>query len=215
MSIIDKIVKVDFPNTQYVVEETVKNQIILHHTVSGDGVQGDIAWWKSTPERVATHFVIGREGTIYQNYNTRYWAYHLGLSNASFSKFDLLYKNLDKSSIGIEIDSWGYLTRKNDKFYSAGNTVVPLEKVQIYDAPFRGQLYYEKYTNAQIDILKELLIYLRDNKSKELVIYRKEMFDISKDALRGVNGIWSHVSYRSDKSDCHPQSELIEMLKSL
>jgi len=34
-------------------------------------------------------------------------------------------------------------------------------------------------------------------------------------ALDGKAGIWTHVSYRYDKSDCHPQPELINMLKTL
>jgi hypothetical protein len=41
------------------------------------------------------------------------------------------------------------------------------------------------------------------------------MFDVSKEALSGESGIWSHTSFRSDKSDIHPQGELIKMLKSL
>ena len=37
-----------------------------------------------------------------------------------------------------------------------------LEKVQIYDKPFRGSKYYEKYTNEQINALKELLLKLKN-----------------------------------------------------
>lgn len=50
-----------FPTSQYVAEKTAKRQIVLHHTVSGPGVDGDIAWWMKTPERVATHFLIDRD----------------------------------------------------------------------------------------------------------------------------------------------------------
>ena len=39
--------------------------------------------------------------------------------------------------------------------------------------------------------------------------------NISKNAMNGVPGVWTHTSYRNDKSDCHPQKELIEMLKRL
>ena len=44
--------------------------------------------------------------------------------------------------------------------------------------------------------------------------YNQDMWDVSINALKGAPGIWTHVSYRSDKSDCHPQPELIEMLQS-
>ena len=45
--------------------------------------------------------------------------------------------------------------------------------------------------------------------------YYENMFEINDQALSGLNGIWSHVSFRSDKSDNHPQPELKEMLKNL
>ena len=43
------------------------------------------------------------------------------------------------------------------------------------------------------------------------------MWDISRKALAGVAGIWSHTSFRpeKDKQDAHPQPELITMLKGL
>jgi hypothetical protein len=45
--------------------------------------------------------------------------------------------------------------------------------------------------------------------------YQTDMWDISENALSGNNGIYTHVSYRSDKNDMSPQTELITMLKSL
>jgi hypothetical protein len=41
------------------------------------------------------------------------------------------------------------------------------------------------------------------------------MWDVSKNALSGKPGIYTHVSYRKDKSDCVPQPELITALQSL
>jgi len=46
-------------------------------------------------------------------------------------------------------------------------------------------------------------------------MYNGNMWDVNEDALNGEPGVWTHVSYRSDKSDCHPQPELIDVLKSL
>ena len=42
-----------------------------------------------------------------------------------------------------------------------------------------------------------------------------KIWDVSEEALKGEVGVWTHVSDRPDKSDCHPQPELLEMLKSL
>ena len=41
------------------------------------------------------------------------------------------------------------------------------------------------------------------------------MWEVSAEALKGKQGVWSHTSFRFDKSDIHPQPEIIEMLKSL
>ena len=56
-----------FPSDQYFqTENTGKKQIVLHHTVSGQGVNGDIAWWRSTAAHIATSMIIGHDGKIYQ-----------------------------------------------------------------------------------------------------------------------------------------------------
>ena len=77
---------------------------------------------------------------------------------------------------------------------------------------YRGYKYYEKYTDKQIAALKDVLEYL--TKKYDIPFeYKEDMWDVSKDALNGVSGIYSHTSYRADKSDCHPQPELISMIK--
>ena len=108
----------DFPETQYVREKTDKKQIVLHHTVSGDSVNGDMSWWLHTKERVATAYVISREGHLHRCFDDQYWAYHLGLTNSHFTRFGLGYRKLDPQAIGIELDSWGALMQHTDgKFY--------------------------------------------------------------------------------------------------
>ena len=57
-NILEKIVVLGFPPDQYYREATSKNQIILHHTVSGRGVKGDWNWWLTDKRRIATHIII-------------------------------------------------------------------------------------------------------------------------------------------------------------
>ena len=86
--------------------------------------------------------------------------------------------------------------------------------VQHYPDGFRGFKYFEKYTDAQIRTLGELLLYW--NKRYNIPLdYHNDMWRESYSAKIGHSGIWSHVSFRSNKSDCHPQPELIEMLKTI
>ena len=217
-----------FPENKYFKEVFDKTQIVLHHTISGPSIDGDVSTWIDCKDRVATAIIIARDGTPFQLFSSKYWAYHLGTGN----------HNQDKRSIGIEIDSWGGLTPGTgllkayriespkyyipwslkitdpDKYYTYyGNAVdVPM---QYYPNGFRGYQYFEKYTDAQIQTVGELLLLWRNNYGIPLN-YKEYMFDYCSCATEmGKPGVWSHTSFRKTKSDVHPQPELIEMLKTI
>jgi N-acetyl-anhydromuramyl-L-alanine amidase AmpD len=207
-----------FPLNQYFPEITEKSQIVLHHTVSGDNVDGDINWWIQTPERVATCVIIARDGTIHTLYRSETWAHHLGIKTWIFKKFNIssygANKKLNQGSIGLELDSWGGLVKRNSKYYRTGDKEISEDKVVDYGREIRGFRYYEKYTDAQIESVRYLLKYW-NNKYKIPISYNQSMWELNEKALKGYEGVWTHVSFRPDKSDCHPQKELIEMLKTL
>ena len=212
------IVDHDFPKNQYYLEVTPKNQIVLHHTVSGPGVGGDVNWWKQTPEHVATCVIVGRDGTINTLFSSKHWAHHLGIKTWIFKKWDVKSygqnKKLNKAAIGLELDSWGGLVKRNGKFYHTGNREISADKVVDYGREIRGFRYYEKYTDQQIQSVVYLLKYW--NKTYKIPIkYNPDIWKMNTDALKGVPGVYTHVSYRPDKSDCHPQLELINALKTL
>jgi N-acetyl-anhydromuramyl-L-alanine amidase AmpD len=228
---ISAIVQHDFPSDQYVRKTFVKTQIPFHHTVSGDGVNGDVGHWERNRERVATPFIIARSGVINQLFSSKYGAYHLGLKAKHFAKFGLDYMNLNFSSIPIEFDSWGGLKNINGVWCASPNdfgrgestyrksgkpikVIVPDNKVITYGNGYRGYDGFEKYTDEQIESGMILANYLCDkyNIPKD---YNENMFEVNKEALSNKPGIWTHTSYRPDKSDCHPQPELISALKSL
>jgi hypothetical protein len=211
---LSKIISVDFPVDQYVATRTRKSQIVLHHTVSGAGVKGDVNHWASSKARVATSVIIDREGVIHQCFSTRYWAHHLGVKTGFIREQGTAKSNLElnQASIGIELDSYGGLVKKGQKFYTVYGNEIAKSKVVEYKEEFRGYKYYEKYTDKQLKTMKDLIEYLCDKYSIPSD-FKLESFNVSKDALNGVPGIYSHTSYRSDKSDVHPQEELIAILK--
>lgn len=259
-----------FPSDQYFQgQSTDKLQIVLHHTVSGDkgGVGGDVKWWRDKGERVATAFIVARNGDIYQLFNTDYWAHHLGITSDFIKAQGTTKSNkyLNKQSIGIEIDSWGGLKQASDgKWYptimfSKNNLqsqeiregAAPITDVTLYNKEtnypqgFRGFYGFETYTTAQLDATRDLILSLvfqsinkesttKEGKYPEIPLpYNEDIWDvdyetdrittsspdgapnISKNAMNGVKGVWTHTSYRADKSDCHPQKQLIEMLRGL
>jgi N-acetyl-anhydromuramyl-L-alanine amidase AmpD len=225
------LIQVDFPDNQYYKLQTTKNQIVIHHTVSGKGVAGDLQWWLSTADRIATHVVIDWQGKIYQCFSSLYWGHHLGvkdtfLKEKGFKDYATRNKLLNESSISVELDSWGGLIKEIDgKWYPAlwsdilkkfiGNKKAgEVKEVVEFPQGYRGFYGFEKYTDAQIESLRKLLVFWCD-KFKIPKTYNEDMWDVSMKALSGESHIWSHSSFRSDKSDVSPQPNLIAMLKSL
>lgn len=194
------------PDAQYYKEETKKTMIVLHHTVSpGLDPSGDINWWLKTPEKVATHCIITQDGTIWKTIDSKYWAHHLGLHTVNNIA-------LNRVSYSIELDSLGPVTKEGVSVaYPSIKTKVG---VQEYPGKYRGYQYFEKYTPEQLQAAKELIIAMC-NQFNIPKVFQQNMFDVNKLALQGTPGIWTHTSFRADKSDCHPQPELIQMLKSL
>lgn len=214
-----KISPVDFPVDKYYPEIFEKTQTVLHHTVSGPGIRGDVNTWLNNSARIATCIIVDRNGTPYQCFGSKYWAHHLGVKSSFLKERgfdDYMYRNveLNRSSIAIEIDNWGGIVRKGNKFYNAYNGEVDPSDIIQYDKPFRGYSFFEKYTQKQIETVGELLLFWHDRYNISLK-YNEDMWDVSNKALAGENGVWTHVSYRPDKSDCHPQPELISMLKEI
>lgn len=211
-----EIIKKFISENQYYKVEQPKKILVLHHTVSGVGVDGDINWWEKTPEKVGTPFIIARDGKIYQTFDEKYWIHHLGIKQWMLDKFKSGVSNdrLNQLSIGIELDSWGGLILKDGKWLNGAGAEMKKEDIVVYDKEFRGFKAFERYSNAQIESARRLLIFLGTKYGIDLN-YNDQIFDFNDKALKGFHGVWSHVSYRPDKSDCHPQTELISMLKGL
>lgn len=215
--------------TDYFREECPKKQIYLHHTVSHPSPVNDIRSWQSLSYRIGTCILVAgkpyenenyyEDGDIYQAFSSKYWAYHLA-SHFSGNRIPSKYRTrtntrmLEKAAIGIEICNAGWLTWENGKFYSTFRSVIPEEEVIEYVDKYRGQRFFHKYTDAQIETVRQLLEYFCD-KYEIPKAYNPSIWDISEDALSGKPGIYTHTSVRSDKTDCHPQPELVRMLMDL
>ena len=205
--------QVDFPATQYFKQETAKKQIYLHHTAGGGDAERVFRHWASSRERIATCVTVGADGLIAQGFSSKYWAWHLGVSQKEFSRQGIPYQNLNKSSIGIEICNFGYLKEKNGKFVNYVGREIPMKNVTKLDEPFKGFLFWQSYTKEQIESVRQLLLYW--NEVYEIPLdYNEDIWGLSKRALAGEPGVFTHNSVRKDKSDVYPHPELIEMLKS-
>jgi len=196
---------VQVPWLKYYKEIYSKKQIVLHHTVSGPGIDGDLETWKKFTDHIATCVIIGRDGKINQLFSSKYWGWHLGCGR----------KDLDSQSIAVELDSWGQLEERGGDFYTVYGTKVDVP-VTHYPQGFRGEQNFESYTYKQLKSLGELILLW--NKTYNIPLkYNQDMWEVSPKALGGTPGVWTHVSYRPypQKFDCHPDPNLIALLKTL
>ena len=216
------------PSSQYlsnVREMTDIKQVVLHHTCGGSA-QSAIDWWNKTPERVGTNLVIDNDGTVYEAIPLHYWAYHLAISSrANANAVNRKYRTMRhdtliaKQSLGIEIVSYGELKRVGNALYTIYNmrfcSLDDTESYVKYENKFRDFEYFARYTEAQMSALKDVFGLLKALNLNIDYTYKPEMWDLCENAIKGESGIWAHTSFRIDKSDCHPQPELVELLKSL
>lgn len=213
-TILKNIIQIPYGN--YLKTKTKKTQIILHHTVSGGSAKAVADYWARLRTRIGTCIIIDKKGIPYQLYSSRYWAGHVGGHSSmdkEFNKFQIPYRSCSKSAIGVELIAWGGLIKKNNLFINTYNKEyngIP-DKL---DKPYRGYSYFDPYTQEQLLTLKALLIYWNDIYNIPLN-YNENMWDVNEDALSNRKGVWSHTSFRRDKSDSYPQKELIKMLKDL
>ena len=195
----------------------------MHHTAGWDNPKQVVdSWAKDTLGRIATEFVIGGQrctdgrniydGKVIRSYPEGNQGYHIGASGSTY---------MNTHSVGIELCNMGWV--KNGKTYT-GSIVRPDQIVSLNE-PFRGYIKWHKYSDKQIQSLRELLLYIakRDNIDLHKGIYQwikqegaEKAFDFHQDAYDGkVKGLLCHSNIRKDKFDMSPQPELIDMILTL
>jgi len=211
---IQAIKQVRLKDNQYFAESSPKTQIYLHHTAGNGNAEGVSRYWNGNDSRIATAFIIGENGTIVQCFSSKHWAWHLGIDQEDFARNGAKYSNLNKLSVGIEVCNWGYLKKKGDKYYNYAGGVVNPSYVTELETPYKGYKYWYKYSDAQIESLRQLVEYLCETYDipKD---YRSEIWSIDKEAFKGAKGIFTHNSVRKDKSDMYPDPRVIKMLQNL
>lgn len=208
----------------YVKTKQIKKQIIWHHSAGWDNVRGMFDWWKNDKVfHVATAIGINDEGKVYRGFDESYWAASIGATIDVFTSNGVPLKyaggyvvnnmELDQAAVAVEIANWGSLTEKNGKCYSWANAEVPANKV--IELNYKGIKYYEVYTDAEIKALKYWTLLNAVRFQIPVNFSYDDCFKISKKALSGEPGIYTHNSYIWSKTDVSPQPKLIEMAKSL
>lgn len=218
-----KIKQVPLKESEYFKEEHKKTQIVLHFTAGNSSAVNVAKDWNSDKRgRIATFAIISGagaknsyDGEIIQCFSSKHWAYHLGIKGEVFKARKLTHKVLDKTSIGIEICNWGQLEKIGDKFYNYVDGEVPADQVCKLETPYKKYEYFHEFTDAQIESVRQLLVYLGETYNIDLTYSYDQMFTVTDKALKGENGLYTHNSFRKDKTDLPPSPKLIKMLENL
>lgn len=193
-----KVIEKFLDEGQYLKGTMNPDSICLHHTVSNSAV-GDITYWNTTPDRVGTHYLIAKDGTVYQAIPLETgWAYHLGAGIPSIN---------NKNTIGIELVNEGGLLKKDDgNYYWNGTNLYKYpENVLELRETWRGYKYFPKYTTEQYVALNELISFLRIKFPKigtKLVTHLNLDMNVLKEPC-----IFCHYHVKDTKSDVSPAFE--------
>lgn len=194
---INRIIRLeDLEDKDYIMTETQKDLIVIHHTVGGTALS-TINYWKTDPNRIATAYVVERNGEVFEVFDPRYWAFHLGLKGTGGA--------VDKRSIGIEIASEGGLIQRDGKLYCfdrVSDRTLFTQEYYDHGTPWRGYRFFDAYSDAQISAIIGLINQLC-GQFKIPRLTPANHFDAD-DAYREFAGILGHHHLRQDKSDVHP-----------
>lgn len=204
------------PSEQYIKQNSKKDKIFIHFTAGSYNAERVIRYWDSNVDKIATSYVIAGpgknsiDGEIFETFDPNFWAFHLGVKNSK--------GKLDKSSIGIEICSYGPIKLGSDgKYYTYVNSILDASEVIKLEKPHRGYIYYHKFSDKQMENLEKLLKYLvkrfdikvQDN-------FNSSWFEYNEELVKNNNpGIWGHVSCRKDKFDPYVDERLLKILNDL
>ena len=204
----------------------------IHHTAGWNNPYNTInSWNKDDRGRVATQYCIGGtsvkvgsygddkyNGTVVECFPDNYIGWHLGkVGNFNMSKY----------SSAVEINNFGYVTKKNGKYYTYVNSEVPESMVCDLGYEFRGHQYWHAYTKEQIESLGLLIKHVKNIYPDidmtaglpQLLkdgVHPKDAFGFNDDAYNGrIKGLWTHTNVRTDKFDCFPDPKLVELLKNI
>jgi N-acetyl-anhydromuramyl-L-alanine amidase AmpD len=193
------IIKYEKPVRKFSKPTPINYQIVLHHTESLN-YAGDIRYWQTLKDTIATAYFILKNGDVVQVFDPKYyWAWHCGIGSRSH----------DSQSIGIEFVNEGFITKKNDKMFWGWSLNNYTGEVFDLKEPWRKQTSFAPYTPEQMKSAIELCGTLCD----KFKIPRNIVgtFDLDRDKYKDFKGIVKHCNLNSKKTDISPAFNLEEL----
>lgn len=191
------------PNEYY--QQAFKKDLIVLHFTAGGTAAGAVNWWSSDrgASKVATAYIVDLDGTVYQTFAPKFWAFHLGTSSAK----------LERRSIGIEIVNWGPLrldrtdrTKLNSWPRAWLNPFCRFEERDRYvHKLWRGEQFWMAYPQAQAASVRDLVATLtRDFSIPTQLPPTSKLMEFDSSFFASFCGVAAHHNFRIDKTDVGP-----------
>ncbi len=191
------------PRGQYIEEQHSKNLIVLHFT-AGTSARSAFNTWTADPQRIATAYIVDRDGTIYELFDPGCWAFALGIKGQPD-------RRNEKRSIQIEIANVGPLKKKDETLCwwppsnSFNTRFCHMDESHKYVmAPFRGFDYYAAFPDIQFFSLCSLVKTLCRKFDIPPQIPEGKLEECNLKYFSRYEGIASHQNFREDKFDIGP-----------
>ena len=195
------------PALDFHLEETKKDLVVLHYT-AGPTVQSAFNTWTGAANQVATAYLIDLDGTIYEFFDPKFWAFHLGF-NADGKHKD------HRRSIGIELINVGGL--KPDRLDPGqlnwwankfGTKYCRKSDTDMFvDRNFRGVRYHPAFPKAQLQSTVELVNHLCDRFAIPTRIppaSQRQSETPDTNFATKFSGVISHQSFSNQRIDIGP-----------
>lgn len=143
--------------------------IVLHYTAGGDYLKSSVAWFMDPEAKASAHYVVGREGQIYQLIPLTKKAWHAGGCELEGRR------GVNDYSVGIEMANWGRIHDKNGKPYVQEGQTWKEYDLDVYPAPVDAKYrlkgadghlsvggWWEPYPEAQVEAVAKLCWMLMD-----------------------------------------------------
>jgi N-acetylmuramoyl-L-alanine amidase len=122
--------------------------VVMHYTAAGSA-SGSAKWLCSPEAKASAHFVVERDGRVWQLADTDHRTWHAGGASSNWNG-----RRVNGRSIGIELANWGPLDGSRLQTHTGAAYKGP--------APFvddKGQAW-EPYPQAQLDAAERLVRWL-------------------------------------------------------
>ncbi len=152
--------------------------LVMHFTASGNTGENDAKYFQNPAAKASAHIVVDRDGTITQCVPFNVKAWHAGVSTWRGKS------NCNDYSIGIEIDNWGILTKREDGGYRSwtGQSLSP-DLVLHAKNKLGNDGYWEIYPEEQLKALDSLTRFSRLIQQSKRLLGMKTLLRVARRTL--------------------------------